>query len=203
MRPRERADEVALALSIGSAAIDEGLPAVALEYLRWAKHHAAGVPAVREALGIAAYLDGDFATAQRELATYRRLTGKNDQDHVFADCQRALGKPVDRVAELIEGMLASDAPRDRKVEGLIVWASAIADDGRADAARALLRRHAPSVAVPARGTPTESDLKLWYVEADLAQRTGDRAAALDGFARVVAADPSFHDARERFDELRG
>ncbi len=46
-----------------------------------------------------AYRLGDFATALRELRTYRRISGRNDQLPMMVDCERGLGRP-ERALEL-------------------------------------------------------------------------------------------------------
>jgi len=57
------------------------------------------VAVVRETAAITAYRTGDFATALRELRTYRRISGKNDQLPMMVDCERGLGRP-ERALEL-------------------------------------------------------------------------------------------------------
>jgi hypothetical protein len=81
---------------------------VALEALAWAKHQAPRVAPVREAYGVACYLDGDWAKALTELQAYRRMTGRNDQNHLIADSLRGLGRDPSKVAEPVEELLADD-----------------------------------------------------------------------------------------------
>jgi hypothetical protein len=47
----------------------------------------------RETLAITAYATGDFALALRELRTYRRISGSNEQLPLMVDCERGLGRP--------------------------------------------------------------------------------------------------------------
>jgi predicted Zn-dependent protease len=193
-----RADDVALALSIGSAAIDEDRPDVALEVLAWAKHQAPRIALIREAYGVALYLDGAFDPALKELQAYRRMSGRNDQNHLIADCLRALDRPVDRIVEAAQALIDDeDAPVDRRVEAVIVWASALADHGDLEAARALMRQFRRRVDPP----DPEGRVRLAYVEADLAARHGDREAARRGFAEVVSVDGEYLDAQARLDAL--
>ena len=172
--PGPRADEVALALSVGAAAIDADRVDVALESLAWAKHQAPRVAPVREAYGVACYLDGDWAKALTELQAYRRMTGRNDQNHLIADALRGLGRDPAKVAEPVEELLADEQVRDDlRAEAVIVWAGALADGGDLDAARAVLRRELARV----QGSDDDHVLRLVTVAAELAERDGDPDAA--------------------------
>lgn len=194
-----KAKDVALALSIGSAAIDHDRIDVALQCLAWAKHEAPRVTAVREAYGVALYLDERFADALSELQAYRRLTGKVDQNHVIADCLRALGRDLDQIAEAAESLLAdSQAPEDRRAEAAIVWAAAIADGGDVGAGRSILR----SFLERRRSGDAEHDLRVRYLAADLAERARDEDEVLRQLEQIVAVDPGFLDAEERLDGVR-
>jgi tetratricopeptide (TPR) repeat protein len=193
-----RADDVALALSIGSAAIEDERPDVALEVLAWAKHEAPRVAPIREAYGVALYLAERFDDALSELQAYRRLTGRPDQNHLIADCLRALGRDVDRIAETAEGLLAdTDAPLERRAEAAIVWAAALADADELGPARAVLRRFLES----ARGGDREELVRARWFAGDLADRAGDLDDARTHLAAVVDVDPGFLDASERLREL--
>lgn len=193
-----RGEEIALALSIGAAAIDEERLDVALPMLAWAKHEAPRVAAVREAYGVALYLDEQFAGALSELQAYKRLTGRVDQNHLIADSLRALGREVDRVVDAAAELVTADeAPEDRRAEAAIVWASALADAGDVGAGRAVLRnfwtRHGTGEG--------EHLLRVRYVAAELAARDGDPAAAREQFEQILALDPDFLDVGERLAEL--
>ena len=185
---------MALALSVGADAIDAGRVDVALEALAWAKHLAPRVASIREAHGVARYLDEDFAGALTELQAYRRMTGRTDQNHLIADCLRGLGRDLDRVTEPVEVLLEdSDAPADRQDEGVIVWASALADDGQVEAARALIRRRLQRASGRDDAAMSPGRLRLLVVAADLAARAGDETAARAYRDRIAAADPELHE----------
>jgi hypothetical protein len=189
-----RSRDIALALSIGSAAIDEERPDVAVEVLAWAKAEAPRISAIREAYGIALYHLDDFAAALTELQAYRRLTGRTDQNHVIADCFRGLGRSVDQVAEVAEALVRDDtAPIDRRTEAAIVWAAAVADQGDPSGGRAVLRRFLDRNDVG----EGEHALRLRYLLADLAERVGDRNEARKGFASIAAVDPDRFDVAQR------
>jgi tetratricopeptide (TPR) repeat protein len=147
---------------------------------------------------VALYHAGRYADAASELQAYRRFTGRQDQNHVLADCLRALGRDIDRIAETA-GALVSDtqAPVERRAEAAIVWAAALADTGDVGAARAVLRRflqdHEPG--------EQEHDLRLLYLEGDLAERAGHVEDARRAFARIVAIDPDMLDVEDRLEAL--
>lgn len=195
-----KSHEVALALSIGSAAIDEERSDIALPYLAWAKHMVPRVAAVREAYGVALYLEGEFAEALTELQAFRRMTGTTEQNHLIADIHRALGRELDRVAtvaaELVDDV---QAPAERRVEAAIVWASALADHGQLHAARAMLRKFAKSAEL----SDETARRRLLYVTGDLADRDGSRADAVEAFEMLASIDPGYLDVVERLEGLRG
>lgn len=58
-----------------------------------AARRAGRIAIVRETVGITAYQVGDYGLALRELTTYRRLSGSNDQLPIMVDCERGLGRP--------------------------------------------------------------------------------------------------------------
>jgi hypothetical protein len=194
-----KARDIALALSIGSAAIDEERPDVALQVLAWAKYEAPRIAAVREAYGVALYLAEDFAAAMTELQAYRRLTGRVDQNHLIADSLRGLGRDVDQVAEAAEALLGDgQAPEDRRAEAAIVWAAALADGGDVRSGRVVLRRFLERP----RSGDAEHDLRVRYLAADLAERDGDRAELRRQLESIAAVDPGFLDVAERLEGVR-
>lgn len=193
-----RADDVALALSIGSAAIDDERPDVALEVLAWAKGEAPRIATIREAYGVALYHAERYADAATELQAYRRLTGRSDQNHVLADCLRALGRDVDRIAETAGELVRdTDAPADRRAEAAVVWAAALADAGDLDGGRAVLRRFIDRNDLGNE----EHELRAFYLLGDLAARDGDEREAHRWFTRVHDSEPELYDVAERLAEL--
>lgn len=194
VRGRELGDEVGLCIQLAGEAIDDDAPQEAVPYLEWAKQVAPRAPVIREALGIARYLSGDFKAALNELRAYRRLSGSADQDHVVADCLRANGHPATEVGEVAQAMLTSDAPADRRLEAILVWAGAVADAGDVAAARAVLRR-ADRQLVDAAGE--EARERLTYVAGDLAERAGEPDVARRAFARLAELEDDPYGAAER------
>ena len=186
--------------AVGTAAIavEEGDLERALELLRWARSRAPRSTAIREGLGVALYLAGEFEESQRELQAYRRMTGRLDQNHLLADIARALGRP-EKVAELIDEMAAAhgsgQVPVDRYVEALIVQAGMRAEAGDHVAALAGLER------APLPSQVGEAHGRLWYAAGDIAAQMGDRDRAREFFEAVLTVDEDFLDAAERLDEL--
>lgn len=200
-----RADDVALALSIGSAAIDADRLDVALEALAWAKQEASRIASIREAYGVALYLADRYDAALSELQAYRRLSGSNDQNHLIADALRALGRDNDQIAEVAEASIEDRrVPVDRRVEAIIVWASALADRGDVRGGRALLRRfvaRSGADVASSRGDDAEHELRLAYLVADLAERDGDLEVARRELTHIADADPDYLDVAERLERL--
>ena len=194
------AEDAMLCLTVGTGHLEERDGETALPFLRWAKHLAPRSGAVREALGVALYLAEEYDDALAELQTYRRFTGRPDQNHLLADCHRALGRGTDKVAELVEEMRDdADVPLDRRVEGIIVWASTLADAGDVGAGRAVLR---PALnETGSDDEPSEAHLRLWYVAGDLAERAGDRDEARRWFERIEDTAEGFFDTAERLGRL--
>lgn len=196
--PGPRARDVSLCLSIASQALDEDRPDVALEVLVWARHQAPRVALLREAYGIALYQVERWAEALSELQAYRRLTGRSDQNHVIADCLRALGRAVDQVADAAQPLVEdAQAPEDRRAEAAIVWAAALADAGDLGAGRAVLRRFLERP----RSSDAEHDLRVRYLAADLAERAGDREEAQRQLELIAAVADDFLDVQARLDAL--
>lgn len=150
---------------------------------------------------MAHYLAGDYAGALHELQTYRRLSGQQDQNHLIADCLRALDRGTDRVAESVQAMDPAEVGADRYAEGHLVWAAALADAGDVAGGRAVLRRVLDEGALPDQ--PEEHDLRLWYVAGDLAERAGDYADARRWFGRLADAVPGAFDVDARLRGMSG
>lgn len=94
---KENADEVARHLAMAAKLIDED-PPLAHQHALAASRRAGRIAIVRETLGITAYATEDFALALRELRTYRRISGKDDQIALMVDSERGIGR-ADRALE--------------------------------------------------------------------------------------------------------
>jgi tetratricopeptide (TPR) repeat protein len=188
-------DAVATAYAAAGDALAAGDRARALQLLQDAKRRAPRSAAVREALGIALYLDERFKDAARELGAYRRMSGRQDQNHLLADCARANGQ-LDRAEELVAEMTAAAAPADRVAEGLLVVAGARADRGEHDAALAALHR----MDLEPRNVEPHH-LRLWYLAADISAQQGDTDAETGYLQAIATVEPDFLDVAERLDAL--
>lgn len=184
----------------GLSALDERDGRTALPHLRYLKARLPRSGTVREALGVALYLEEEYGDALSELKAYTRLTGGTDQNHIVADCIRALGHDEHRIPSLIEAMeAAEEAPPAAAVyEGRIVWASWLADSGDVGAGRAVLS----GLLEDDPGDDVEEHhLRLWYVAGDLADRQDDHGQARRWFGRIAEVAEGFFDTDERLDAL--
>jgi tetratricopeptide (TPR) repeat protein len=167
----------------------------AVEALERAKQMAPRSPAVREALGMALYRLERYRDALRELSSYRRLSGRADQNHLLADAHRALGAP-EKAVPLAEEALTSPIPDEAKAEAVVVAAAALGDLGRYPEALSLVRRWQ----VPETGV-RPFDLRVWYVAGDVLARAGRPQEAEREFSRILRHDPDAFDVRERLAAL--
>lgn len=152
--------------------------------------------AVREVLGLALYRRGRYREALRELQAYRRLTGRVDQNHLIADAHRALGAPEKAVQAAREALGPARLPAEARAEAAVVGGAALADLGRFEEALTLLRGFDRGDRVA-----REHDLRVWYVIADVLERSGRRRDAARTFRRILDHDPRAFDAAERLARL--
>jgi len=151
---------------------------------------------VREVLGLALYGQGRFQEALKELKAYRRMSGRNDQNHVIADSLRGVGKPREAVPLADEALRDRKVPNEVKAEAVIVAASALADEGRYAEALAFIGRAKTRDDIAEPYT-----LRLWYVKGDVLERAGRSREAAAEFRKVVRHDQSAFDAAERLANL--
>jgi tetratricopeptide (TPR) repeat protein len=112
--------------------IDED-PALAHEHALAATRRAGRVGVVRETAAITAYAIGDFALALRELRTYRRISGRDDQLPLIVDSERGVGRP-DRALEVGRSVDRSTLPVAVRVELAIAMSGARLDLGQKEEA---------------------------------------------------------------------
>jgi hypothetical protein len=133
---KENADGVALHL-VMSARLIESDPALAHQHAISAARRAGRIGVVRETLAITAYATGDYALALRELRTYRRITGRNDQLPMMVDSERGLGRP-EKALEEGRSVPRASLPVDVRVELAIAMSGARLDLGQSEQALAEL-----------------------------------------------------------------
>jgi tetratricopeptide (TPR) repeat protein len=194
---KENAEGVAQHLVMVALLLDTDLDA-AQAHAETAVRRAGRVPAAREALGLVAYRQGDWAKALAEFRTVRRLSGSSHLLPLMVDTERALGRP-DRALELATTPEARTLARDERVELAIVVSGIRRDQGQLDAALAGLR--IPELD-PSRRKPWSA--RLFYAYADALLALGDRPGAREWFGYAVDADETLEtDAAERVEELDG
>nr|WP_241990994.1 hypothetical protein [Cryobacterium sp. Hh38] len=129
---KENAETVGRHLAMAARVIDEN-PQLAHQHVMSAARRAGRIGVVRESLAITAYATGDFALALRELRTYRRISGSNDQLPLMVDSERGVGRP-DRALELGRSVDRSTLAPSVQVGLAIAMSGARLDLGETDAA---------------------------------------------------------------------
>lgn len=169
---------------------DERYPAAATD-LRKAKQLSPRSATVRELLGLSSYRSGNWEEGLRELRTFRRITGDLIHYPVEMDCLRALGRDED-VIKAWDRLGDYDISATINHEARVVYASFLLDQGRA--------RDAWPVIKPGRlvASPTQGELRRWYVAARVAMAAGDKDAARRLVAALDEQEPDF----EGVDDLR-
>lgn len=193
-RPTQVRDAVSR-LSRAVELLERGDSGAAVAEAAKAKQLSPRSASVREVLGLALYGQERWPEALTELKAYRRMTDRADQNHVIADCLRAVGKPAEAVP-LAEEALKAKVSNDVKAEAIIVAASALADQGRSAEALAFLGRARTRDDVAETYT-----LRLWYVRGDILAKAGRRDEAAEEFRKVMRHDAGAFDAAERLADL--
>jgi tetratricopeptide (TPR) repeat protein len=197
---KENAEGVARHLAMAARLIDDD-PALAHRHALSAARRAGRIGVVRETLAITAYAIGDFALALRELRTYRRITGRDDELPMMVDCERGLGRPQ-KALELGRTVPKSSLPVPVQVELSIAMSGARLDLGQLDAALTELEipQLDPSTAFSyspalfdAYGIVLEElgrddEAEQWYERADAAAHALDSAENPDGDDTVVVVE---------------
>ncbi len=193
---KENAEQVARHLAMAASVIDDD-PALALRHAQAAARRAGRVAVVRETVAIAAYATGDFALALRELRTYRRISGRDDQIALLVDSERGVGRP-DRAVEAAHAVDATALAPAVRVELAIALSGARLDLG--DPERALLELEIPELdpnrafeyspglfaarAAVLEDLGRDDEARQWRERAEAAVRALDDAAAPDDMVVV-------------------
>nr|WP_254281385.1 hypothetical protein [Frigoribacterium sp. VKM Ac-2836] len=112
--------------------IDED-PEEAHKHALSAGRRAGRISVVRETIAITAYQVGDYALTLRELRTYRRISGRDDQLPLMVDSERGLGRP-ERALELGRSVDVSTLDVQVRVSLAIAMSGARLDLGQPQAA---------------------------------------------------------------------
>lgn len=89
---KDNADWVAKHLVMAARLIGDD-PELAHRHALSAARRAGRIAVVRETLAITAYETGDYALALRELRTFRRISGSDEQLPLMVDSERGVGRP--------------------------------------------------------------------------------------------------------------
>jgi tetratricopeptide (TPR) repeat protein len=193
-RPTEVRDALSR-LSRATELLERGDSGAAVAEAAKAKKLSPRSSAVREVLGLALYGQERWKEALTEMKAYRRMTERVDQNHIIADCLRALGRPAEAVP-LAEEELGAKVSNEAKAEAVIVAASALADQGRFAEALAFLGR-----AKTKENVAEPYTLRLWYVRGDILARAGREDEAATEFRKVMRHDATAFDTAERLASL--
>lgn len=194
---KENAEGVARHLVMAARLIEED-PALAHEHAISAARRAGRIGVVRETLAITAYATGDYALALRELRTYRRITGKDDQLPMMVDSERGLGRP-EKALELGRSVPRASLPVPVQVELAIAMSGARLDLGHPDAALVELQipqldpttaySYSPALfaayAIVLEELDRGAEAAEWFARADVAADALDDSDAEDDMVDVV------------------
>jgi hypothetical protein len=177
---KDNAEGVAQHLVMAARLIEED-PQLAHRHALSAARRAGRIGVVRETLAITAYAIGDFALALRELRTFRRITGRNDQLPMMVDSERGIGRP-DKALELGRSVPRSSLPPAVQVELAIAMSGARLDLEQPDLALIELQipqldaktafSYSPNLfaayATVLEELGREEEAEQWYAHADAA-----------------------------------
>lgn len=194
---RAAALEVAVKLARAAEAYGRDRYADSLRMARQVRRLAPGAVAPRELCGLACYRLGRWKDAIRYLEPLWRESGDVDQVPVLMDCHRALRERLG-VELLWAELVKASPPADVLVEGRLVYAAFLADEGRLGEAISLLSR---AGAARRLRHPAERHLRQWYVLADLYDRAGDTTRAREVFGWLASDAPDMADVRDRLADL--
>ena len=188
---KDNAEGVAQHLVMAARLIETD-PELAHRHALSAARRAGRIGVVRETLAITAYATGDFALALRELRTYRRITGRDDQLPMMVDSERGVGRP-EKALELGRSVPRASLPVPVQVELAIAMSGARLDLGQTDAALVELEiaqldpktaySYSPalfeSYGSVLEELGREEEAEEWYSRADAAAEALDRAELSD------------------------
>jgi hypothetical protein len=205
---KENADGVARHL-VMAARLIESDPQLAHRHALAASRRAGRIGIVRETLAITAYATGDYALALRELRTYRRITGRDDELPMMVDSERGLGRP-EKALELGRSVPRTSLPVPVQVELAIAMSGARLDLGQNDAALGELQipqldparayTYSPSL-FAAYATVLEElgrteEAETWWTRADVAADAIEDAEDLDDDETIEIIEEEISDGDE-------
>ena len=202
---KENAEAVARHLAMAAEVIDAD-PQLAHQHAIAATRRAGRIGVVRETAAITAYAIGDYALALRELRTYRRISGSDDQIALMVDSERGVGRP-DRALEVGRAVDRRTLEPAVRVELAIAMSGARLDLGQTE--RALQELDIPELnpdrafewspaLFAARATVLEelgreNEAREWHRRAEVAADVLDAAIGADDhevvFVEEVLEEP--------------
>ncbi|GGL00186.1 hypothetical protein GCM10007382_20100 [Salinibacterium xinjiangense] len=197
---KENAEGVAKHLVMAARLIEDD-PQLAHSHAISAARRAGRIGVVRETLAITAYAIEDYALALRELRTYRRITGRDDQLPMMVDSERGLGRP-EKALELGRSVSRSTLAVGVQVELAIAMSGARLDLGNAEAALVELEiaqldpetafSYSPGL-FGAYATVLEelgrgAEAEQWYARAEQAEDALDELGGDDDMIEVIEED---------------
>ena len=191
---KDNADAVARHL-VAAARVIEDDPAEALRHALAAGRRAGRVAVVRESVAIAAYATGDFALALRELRTFRRISGSDDQIALMVDSERGVGRP-DRALEVGRAVDRSSLPVEAQVGLAIAMSGARLDLGDARAALDELERSPIDLKVIHQWSPS-----LFEAFATVHEELGDAVEVARWRNRAANAERVLDDVDDEQDSV--
>lgn len=197
---KDNADWVARHLVMAGRLIDDD-PELAHKHAQAAGRRAGRIAVVRESVGITAYALGEFELALRELRTYRRISGRDDQLPLMVDSERGIGRP-EKALELGRSVSRTTLDVPVQVALAIAMSGARLDLGQPEAALTELqipqldpeRAFAWSPALfDAYATVLEDlgrteEAEQWWQRSDRATAALDRASVPEGEDTVEIID---------------
>jgi hypothetical protein len=211
---KDNAEGVAQHL-VMAARLIESDPATAHLHALSAARRAGRIGVVRETLAITAYAIEDYALALRELRTYRRITGRDDQLPLMVDSERALGRP-DKALELARSVPKASLPVPVQVELAIAMSGARLDQGNPTAALqeltipqlnpSVVFSYSPALfaayATCLEDLGRDEDAELWWAHADTAaDALAERDTDDDGETIDIIEDDLDDDYSEYSDDI--
>lgn len=170
-------------------------PELAHQHALAAVSHAGRIAVVRESAAITAYAVGDFALALRELRTYRRISGRDDEIALMVDSERGVGRP-DRALEVGRGVDRAALPAAVRAELAIAMSGARLDLGQPE--RALAELDIPE-ADPDRAFPWSPG--LFAARATVLEDLGRTEEAAQWRRRAEVAADALDEANGLGDEV--
>ncbi len=147
---------------------------------------------VLELMGLSLYRLGRYDAALRILRKIHKATESFDQVPVIMDCARALGRASELERWWLRLREASPA-KEVIVEGRIVYAGALADQGKLSEAITLMEQ---GVAKERRAS-TLTSIRQRYLLAQLFERAGDVSGAREIYLQLFKEDHNLYDVAER------